>query len=341
MEHYHVPGVSLALVHKGKLVFTFTEGILSTQSNQQVSPKTLFQACSISKPFAALITLNLVKEGKLDLDQDINNFLKRWKVPASSLTKEQPVTIRTLLNHTAGFRSGRGYAFGLKDRIPNITEVLEGKYSDGTPLEKSAVTVEFKPGSCWQYSTTGYAVLQQVLEDITNRPFEALGDAFLHKLGMNHSTFTQPLPPRFRGLAANAHDEIGQSFPESWYVIPEIVAAGLWTSPTDLGSFIVAMHSSIIGNKNSPIPPEISKIMLTPYLENFGLGTRTGGVEKNKWFSHGGDNRGYKALLVGYPYLGEGLVIMTNSDSGFPLVQEIFKAIADYLKWPAPEEIKF
>lgn len=341
MEHYHIPGISLALVHKGKLAFVFTEGIQSTQSNQQVSPETLFQACSISKPFAALISLNLIKEGKFALDQDINTFLKSWKVPTSSLTKEQPVTIRTLLNHTAGFRPGRGYDFGLKDRIPNITEVLNGKYLDGTPLQKSAVVVEFKPGSRWQYSTTGYAVLQQALEDITNRPFEALGNEFLHKLGMNHSTFTQPLPPKLRGLAANAHDEHGKPFPESWYVIPEVAAAGLWTTPTDLSSFIIEMHNAVAGNKNSPIPPEISKTMLTPYFESFGLGIRVDGVGKNKWFSHGGDNRGYKSLLMSYPYLGEGLVIMTNSDSGFSLAQEIFKAIADHFKWPVPKEIKF
>ena len=145
----------------------------------------------------------------------------------------------------------------------------------------------------------------------------------------------------FRVLAAHAHDESGKPFPEPWYVIPEEAAAGLWTTPTDLASFIIEMNNSVTGNRNSPIPSEISKIMLTPSLENFGLGIRTGGAGKNKWFSHGGDNRGYKALLLGYPYLREGLVVMTNSDSGFPLALEIFHALADYLKWPAPEEVKF
>ena len=102
MEELNTPGVSVAVAKDGKLHWAKGYGIANTKTGQKVDNNTLFQAGSISKPLAALAALRLVQDGKLDLDEDVNVYLKTWKVPDSEFTKTEKVTLRRLLTHTAG-----------------------------------------------------------------------------------------------------------------------------------------------------------------------------------------------------------------------------------------------
>lgn len=340
MSHYHVPGISVALIQKGK-VFTYTKGLKKDGDASAVDKNTLFQACSISKPFASLIALELFKQKKLSLDADVNQFLKTWKVPTSSFTLKHPVTLRNLLNHTAGFRSGRGYDFGVRDKIPTLLEILRGEFEDHSKLSKPAVEVEFEPGSKFQYSTTGYTVLQQVIEDIASKPFLKLGEDLLKQLNMRQSNFSQPLSKELWNQTAHSHDENGNPFQDDWRVNPQVAAAGLWTTPSDLASFILEFQRALTRKVSKPIDSEIALQMTTLNKENFGLGIKTGEVGKSKWFSHGGDNAGFKALMVGFVQRKDGLVVMTNSDSGFELALEIFRAVGKEMIWPELDGIKF
>lgn len=104
MDHYNVPGISIAVIKDRKLHWAKGYGIANTIENKniEVTSNTLFQAGSISKPVAALSILKLVEEGKLDLDENINTYLQNWEVPESEYTKEQKVTLRRILSHTSG-----------------------------------------------------------------------------------------------------------------------------------------------------------------------------------------------------------------------------------------------
>ncbi|MBN2774193.1 MAG: beta-lactamase family protein, partial [Prolixibacteraceae bacterium] len=123
MEHYKVPGMSIAVVKDGKIVWTEGFGIANTETGSKVDTNTLFQAGSISKPLAALAALKLVEEGKVNLDEDVNTYLKTWKLPDNKYTSEQKVTLRLLLTHSAGITVHGFPGYRQDEKFPTINEV--------------------------------------------------------------------------------------------------------------------------------------------------------------------------------------------------------------------------
>lgn len=199
---------------------------------------TLFQAGSISKPVAALAALRLVEQGKLSLDEDVNAKLVSWKVPGNEFTKEQKVTLRRLLTHSAGLtvHGFPGYAAGAQ--VPTLVQVLNGEKPANTP----AIRVDTVPGRLWRYSGGGYTIMQQLLIDVTQKSFpELMRQLVLEPAGMKHSTYEQPLPPARAGEAATAHDANGQPVKGQFHTYPEMAAAGLWTTPTDLALLAIEL----------------------------------------------------------------------------------------------------
>src|SRR5579871_906325 len=127
MQYYHVPGVSIAFFDHGQIVWTRSYGQADVQTGRPVTPETLFQAGSISKPIAAIGALKLVEQGKLNLDENVNDALTSWKLPENEFTKEQKVTLRRILSHSAGLtvHGFGGYAAG--ELIPTVPQILDGK----------------------------------------------------------------------------------------------------------------------------------------------------------------------------------------------------------------------
>ncbi|MGA3205869.1 MAG: serine hydrolase domain-containing protein, partial [Bryobacteraceae bacterium] len=127
LKFYHVPGVSVALINGGKVEWARGYGLTSADGGKPVTAETLFQAASISKHVAAMVALHLVDAGKLSLDEDVNLKLRSWKVPDSEFTKTEKVTLRRLLNHSAGLtvHGFPGYEAGTP--VPTLVEVLDGK----------------------------------------------------------------------------------------------------------------------------------------------------------------------------------------------------------------------
>ena len=99
MERYGIPGVSIAVIHNGKIVWTKGYGIMDKESQSPVTDKTLFQ--TVSQPVTAYGALSLVEQNKVKLNKNINSYLKSWKVPENEFTKEKKVTLKNLLNHSA------------------------------------------------------------------------------------------------------------------------------------------------------------------------------------------------------------------------------------------------
>src|SRR5215813_2489454 len=169
MTHYHVPGLSLAFVHDGTVAWTQAFGVARV-GGEPVTSETLFQASSISMPVTALAVLRLVEQGKLNLEVDVNQYLKSWKLPTNRFTEQKKVTLRGLLSHTAGatVHGFEGYASGKK--LPTLVQVLNGE----SPANSAPVMIDFVPGTSFRYAGGGYAIIQQLLIDVTGEPFPEL-----------------------------------------------------------------------------------------------------------------------------------------------------------------------
>ena len=330
MRHYRIPAVSIAVVNNGKLEWAKAYGYLSVDSLQQADTETLFQAASISKPIAALAALNLVEQGKLSLDADINQYLKSWKIKPSRFTQQKPVTLRGLLSHTAGL-TVHGFGGYAKNRqLPTLVQVLNGE----KPANSPAVVSDTVPGVRTTYSGGGYVVMQQAVADVTGAVFPAfMQKTVLTPIGMSHSTFEQPLPESLRSKASLAHYGNGKKIPGDWNTYPEMAPAGLWTTPSDLALYIIETQQSLVGKANHVLSASMTKTMLAGPLGKQGLGPDTDGKGDALAFTHGGSNAGYKCLFYASANKGQGVVIMTNADRGMELITELMRSVSDAYGW--------
>jgi CubicO group peptidase (beta-lactamase class C family) len=293
---------------------------------------TLFQAASISKPVAATAALTLVEEGRLALDTDVNGYLTSWKVPESSFTAVESVTLRRLLRHAAGLTVHGFPGYARSAEIPDAVAVLEGRGNT------APVVVDTTPGTLWRYSGGGYTVVQILLSDVTGQPFADLMRArVLEPAGMMSSTYEQPLPEARWAEAATAYRPDGQPVEEGWHVYPEQAAAGLWTTPTDLARWGLAILAAYDGKEGGVLEPGTARAMLTAGMGRYGLGPGIG--EDGKWFGHGGSNEGFRCQLVVF-LDGRGAAVMTNGDRGGELIPQILATLALQYDWPdfRPEE---
>ncbi len=331
MKNYKVPGVSIAVINDGKIEWAKGYGVTEAGGSIPVTAETMFQAASISKPVAAMGMLALVEKGLLNLDEDVNAKLKSWKVPDSDLTKEQKVTLRRLANHSAGLtvHGFRGYAEG--EAVPTTIQLLDGQ----KPANSAAVRVNVLPGSIWRYSGGGITVMQLLMSEVSGKQFPVLmSELVLNKIGMKNSTYEQPLPTDKTAKAATGHRSNGELIKGKFHTYPEMAAAGLWTTPTDLAKFAIEIQQSKAGKSNKVLSQAMVNQMLTKLSGDYGLGIGLGGEGIKASFSHGGSNEGFKCNLFAYSVTGQGAVVMTNGDSGSQLASEIFRSIAREYGWP-------
>jgi CubicO group peptidase (beta-lactamase class C family) len=326
MSSQHVPGASVAVIDGGKLVWARGYGVTAAENGKPVNAETLFQAASISKHVAALIALHLVDEGKLSLDEDVNRKLRSWKVPENEFTRTEKVTLRRLLNHSAGLtvHGFPGYAAG--EPVPTLVELLDGK----KPANTEPIRVDIVPGTKWRYSGGGYEVAQQLILDVAGKPFPQLArEIVFGPLAMTRSTFEQPLPGRLEDNAASGHLGNGAVIKGRWHTYPELAAAGLWTTPSDLARIMIELQTT----GGHVLKPETERQMLTKVLGDYGLGLGLGDKDGQKSFSHGGSNAGFQCLMVALQDRGKGVIIMTNSDRGGALANEVMRLIATEYGW--------
>ena len=331
MKDYRVPGVSIAVINDFKIEWAKGYGILEAGGSVPVTPQTLFQAASISKPVAAAAALHFVEAGRLSLDEDVNAKLKSWKIPDNDWTKEKKVTLRRILSHSAGLtvHGFPGYEPGTP--IPSLSQILDGE----KPANTSPIRVDIEIGSKFRYAGGGYTVMQQLLMDVLGKPFpEIMKENVLTKAGMIDSTYEQPLPKDMEARAARGHRMNGSLVKGNWHVYPEMAAAGLWTTPSDLCRFALEIISSMKGTSTRVLSAAMAKEMLTIQKAPYGLGLSLAGAGASFSFSHGGGNEGFRCLLFVFPERGQGAAVMTNGDGGGDLMTEIFRGIALEYGWP-------
>ena len=150
MKQFNVPGVSIAVIKDFKIVATYAYGVADVETGAPVTTETMFQAASISKPVAAMVSLKAVQDGRFSLDQDVNTILKSWKLPDGPFTKERHVTPRTLMSHTSGTGDGFGFpGYAPGATLPSIPQILDGVQP---PSNLGAVRLERAPLTGFKYS---------------------------------------------------------------------------------------------------------------------------------------------------------------------------------------------
>jgi CubicO group peptidase (beta-lactamase class C family) len=329
MAELRVPAVSIAVIHKGRIEWARGFGV-TRWDGPPVTDRTLFQAASISKPVFALGILRLADTGRVKLEANVNDYLTTWKVPDNPLTRQTPVTLRALLSHTAGI-NGQGFrGYEPKAALPTLSQILDGTQ----PANNIPVRVDTPPGTRFRYTGGGYVVAQAALQDVTGQPATRfLQESVLTPLGMKASTFEQPLPASRAAELAIPYRADGSPVEGGPRVYPELAAAGLWTTPSDLARFALGVETALHGGTKAMVSAPMARAMLTPVLEGHGLGPRVGGSTSRKYFTHNGGNEGYRCLLVAYED-GEGAVVMTNSDVGGVIMEEVMRSIAAAYTWP-------
>jgi CubicO group peptidase (beta-lactamase class C family) len=328
MELYKVPGLSVAVFDNHSLVWAKAYGVTQAGGSEPVTIDTLFQAASISKAVTALAAMRHAEQGKWSLDANINEKLVSWKVPDNDFTKEQKVTLRRLLSHTAGLTVHGFPGYAVTEPLPTVRQILDGE----KPANTAPVRVDLVPGTQTRYSGGGTTVVQLMMVDQLKKPFaQIMREAVLAPLGLKHSTYEQPLPPALAARAAAGTYTSGKSLEGRWHIYPEQAAAGLWTTPSDLARIAIEVSKARAGTSKRVVSQAMAKQMLTQQSEGFGIGFELG--KDTDRFGHGGSNHGFRATLIAFADSGSGVALMSNSDSGSQLFELLVPSIAAEYGW--------
>jgi CubicO group peptidase (beta-lactamase class C family) len=330
MKHYKAPAVSVAVINNFKVEWAKAYGVKDVETNEPADTETLFQAGSISKSVAAMVALKKVQDGKISLTEDINKTLVSWKLPENEFTTTKKVTLANLLTHTAGLtvHGFPGYAVGTS--IPTLPQVLDGV----EPTNTAPVRVDMQPGTKFRYSGGGTTIAQLAIMDIEKKPYPQIAkETVLGPLGMTNSTYAQPLPDDWRKKAASGHRGTGSPVIGKLHIYPEMAAAGLWTTPTDLSKFGIEVQLSLAGKSNKVLSKETTDKMVTPFIEDsIAMGFFLEKHGNAVYFGHGGADEGFRAELLLHKTKGYGAAIMVNSDNG-AIIREIMRGIAREYGW--------
>ncbi|MEL6557008.1 MAG: serine hydrolase [Bacteroidota bacterium] len=325
-----IPGVSIAVVNKGELEWAKGYGMADSSENRSVTAETMFLAGSISKPVSALRAHQLAEQGVISLDSNVNDYLVNWKLPDNEFTAKEKVTVRRILNHTAGLTVHGFPGYDKGDTIPSIPEVLDGKGNTGP------IRVFKEPGESWQYSGGGYTIMQQLMTDVEGKTFpELMQTNVLDPMGMTKSTFENPLPATYHAIAATGYRRNGQEVEGKWPIYPEMAAAGLWTTPSQLVRYGLEIQQIYQSRKDGLLKAKTVDEMLTAGMNDYGLGPAV----QEYTFGHNGADEGFRAALIAWKEKPVAAVVMVNSDNG-SIIQEIMLSIAAEYGLPGVEPIK-
>ena len=336
MAHYGVPGVSIAVIYKGEIAWTKGYGVMDKESKNPVTDQTLFQASALSIPVSAYGALQLVDQGKVTLDENINTYLKSWQLPETEFTKEKKATIRNILNHSAGITLHATPDYSPDAEIPTLIQVLNGT----APAENEPIMVNREPDVSFYISYTGYGIIQQMMMDVEGKPFPALmDDLVLQPLGMTKSTFEKTLSEEQLINAATAYQQDGSMVNGRRYVHPVSAGRGLWTTPKDLAKFLIHLQQTLRRNRKEGLSKEMAELMVTPYSKSsygpgfeYGLGMQIFDRGNATYLRHWGWNQGFFAEMIAHKDQDYGVVVMTNTT--FPnFNSEVIRAVAQAYDW--------
>ena len=326
MKYYNVPGVSILVLKNGNVHWSKLYGVADANEGTELNEETLFQVASVAKPFTALGILKLFEKGRINLDVDVNEYLKDWQLAETEFSKKEVDSIRRILSHTAGL-SGHGFdGYPQDGDFPSTIDVLNGAAAS------QAIVVDDLPGKNWRYSGGGYVILQRVIEDVTGMPFaKYMETEILKPLGMSNSTFQQPLDSNKYKNVSSAHNNQGEVVPGKWYNYPEAGAGGLWSTALDLAKYCKEIQEIYAGKRDGIISKKTLDMMFEKTLNDWGLGLHMMGEANDLMFGHEGMNEGFFADFRSFAK-GDGVIVLTNGSTG-NLTAEFLRSISSYYKW--------
>lgn len=336
MAENKVPGVSVAFVEDYQISYVQTFGVKSSLSQEKVTPHTLFQAASISKSLTGALFLRNVEKGKISLDKEINTYLQGWELGSTKKAEGKIPTVGQLLSHTGGTNMSGFLGFRKeRKRVPTLDQVLIGKYTH--PWEPE-IKVKNLPNSEYKYSGGGYCVLEKAICQVNQQGFdEQMQIEVFEPCNMESSFFSSGSIPEKESMISIGHRKNGKPIKGNYHVYPQMAAAGLWTTPTDLANFLISLQKSIDQKEsNTFLKPEIAQKLLEPMTlregktSNYSLGfmlASEGTERKTTAIQHSGANWGYSCIMRASIGTGKAIVVMSNrnSISMLPIARRLYE----------------
>ena len=351
MQHYKVPGVSIAVIDNFSIDWARGYGLLRLGEDIPVTTRTLFQTYCVAEPISAVAALLLVQQGKVSLDENINNKLSSWKIPENNFTKQEKVTLRRLLSHSGGLQDSITNRSPRDAAKPSVK--IEQLLKPEPNMERKRLThVTMIPGSQYRYTNTDYEIIKRLILDLTGKPFPTfMQEIVLRPLGMTLSTYDQPLATHLRDNTVVGPEFSGKSISRDLPYNLELTRGDFWTTPSDLARFIIEIMKTYHGRPGKVVSQKMSVEMLSeqieiygdPFADIAGLGFQLSKEGKGVCIVHAGATSESTSILWAYPETGEGVIIMTNSATGSLLCFEILLSVArEYkFKWLNTDSLAF
>lgn len=333
MEAHGLQGLSLAVINDFEVVGARAFGLKKAGEGALVDTATAYSTGSISKVVTATLVVLLAEEGLLDLDAPVSSYLKRWSLPDNPHTQVTPITLRHLLNHTAGTTQHGFMDFYEGDERPSLVQSLNGDPVARTP----PLMITHTPGSEWRYSGGGYVIAQVAIEDELGKPLAALAQHYLFEpLGMTRTTMYQPDEEAFFSNVARAHYRDGEVIRTGLPICPQVAPSGMWSTPLDIARLMLAFQRALDGEEEGVISPTVAQEMMTPGKGGFGLGWMVSdSLGSFPAFSHGGSNTGTGGEVVGTLEEGHGMVVFGNGPSELrnPIIAQLKARMVEVFGW--------
>ncbi|MFZ0774236.1 MAG: serine hydrolase domain-containing protein [Candidatus Sulfotelmatobacter sp.] len=328
MEEEHTPAMSIAVIDNNRIAWARAYGVTQQERGVPATIHTQFSAGSLTKFITTVAVLRLVDQGKLDLNKDVQSYLTSWRVPGADA--QNPVTLRNLLSHTAGFSQHFAYSYPLGQKLPTTLDILTGV----PPARNSKIKLDGKPGEKFDYSSAGFEIVQKVLEDVTGKSYaEVIQQEVFVPAGMIESSFEQPSNSNYYLRAVGHADNDADKLAPAPVMFPELASSGLWTTPSDLARLLICL-----GKQPRFLSEPSYEAMVTPVRENSGLGVFLVGDGTSLRFrartSDGRPEDGYTGWLTSYVDGGKGAVVLANSHTAFSKGFATMRAIAREYDWP-------
>ncbi|HEU17540.1 MAG TPA: class A beta-lactamase-related serine hydrolase, partial [Methanolinea sp.] len=314
LQAYHIPGATVVVVRDGDLVFAKGYGYSDIRTGKPVlAEETLFRIGSVSKLFVWTAVLQLEEEGNLDLDVDINQYLEGITIPDTY--PGNPVTLRHLISHSAGFEERR---IGILARDESGLIPSEQYLSENMPERV------YPPGTVSAYSNYGAALAGKVVEDVSGIPFaEYARIRIFEPLGMNNSSFRQPLPPELMNRVATGYGYENGVLQSGTFEYMQMAPSGAMSATgVDMGAFMIMLQKKGSYNNKQVLEPESAEKMHNrlfshhPEIPGWTYGFMEKEIHGERILWHGGDTLYFHSVIVLIPQLDMGIFASYNGGSG-------------------------
>lgn len=324
LDQYNIVGMTISFVKDDEILLAKGYGnrTLAPVAKPVIANQTLFRIGSISKTFTAVAVLQLVEDSILDLDTDVNSYLTAFKIPD---TYSDPITLRHLLTHTAGFEE-KAYpsifssALGILSLEDFVIEILPDRVHS--------------PGVITSYSNYGFTLAGYIVQEMSGKLFEQyIEDEIFIPLGLNSSTFREPLPANLSLNMSTGYNEFGQVGYFEYLSVPP--AGSCSSTATDMAKFMIVLLDNGYYNGTQILLNETVQMMQEehftthPNLPGANLGLYEMDTHNEHIIGHGGDTVFFHSLMALFPDDNFGFFISYNSRGGSIARDEFFDDFMD------------